>query len=96
VFLVSTSTGRQTADAQLVTGNGFLTAIMVEADGTNAATVELHDGTGTSGTLLAKIIVDATLTNEAITFPHPVRFNTGLYLNVTGTGCGATIHYSRG
>jgi hypothetical protein len=73
------------------TGAGALTAIEVYADGTNEATVTLYDSiTAASGTLLTKQIVKAGDKFGGRPFSK-LKFKTGLYLTVTGTGAACHV-----
>jgi hypothetical protein len=82
----SISSGVLNADTLIATGRNRVNAITVLTDGTNAATVELYDNTAASGTkrVVGKC-VGANLINH-ILFDNPVRFENGIYADVTGTG----------
>lgn len=93
----STSSGRQTASVAIMAAPGKLRGIMAEADGTNAATIIVYDNaTAASGTILAKIVVDAGLTYECLLPPGGIVANAGLYLSLSGTGAAAVVLYDRG
>lgn len=95
-MLVSQSSGLLTADGAISATSCYLTSIMVGADGTNAATVILYDNaSAASGTVVAKIIVDAGATAETMTFDSPVQCNNGLYLDIGGTGAEVVVHFSK-
>lgn len=92
------SSGLKSSSAAIATipasGKGLrVWGLSVEADGTNPATAILYDSTAASGTEVAKVIVDATLTHEADFFPVPVACATGLYLALSGTGAKAIVYY---
>lgn len=90
-----TSSGLKTADGVIVNRPCRLHGIMVGADGTNAATVVLHDNaSAASGTVVAKAIVDATATHENWHSDVGVECSNGLYLNIDGTGAEVIVHYS--
>ena len=90
------SSGLKTASAAIVSGPGLLRGLMVEADGTNAATVIVYDGLSAAGVELAKVIVDATLTFEQAFIPEAgVSADTGIYLSIAGTGCKAIVLYDK-
>lgn len=90
------SSGRKTASAAIVTGSGKLRGVIAEADGTNAATITVYDGTSAAGTELCKIIVDATATYESLVFEHGISADTGIYLALSGTGAAAIVLYDKG
>lgn len=91
------SSGRKTADVTIMAQPGKLMALSVEADGTNAATVILYDNaTAASGNELAKIVVDAGLTEASIVFNHPVEALNGIYADLTGTGAACIVYYELG
>jgi hypothetical protein len=89
------SSGLKTASAAIVTGPGKLRGVMVEADGTNAATVVIYDALSATGTELAKVIVDATLTYDQMIFESGISADTGIYLSIAGTGCKAIVLYDK-
>lgn len=79
-------------------GPGRLRGLSVIADGTNAATVILYDNaSAASGTVLAKVVVDATLTYADLNLPAAgVICNEGIYLDVSGTGAECVVYFDRG
>lgn len=90
------TSGLKTADAAILNQSGHLHSLMVIADGTNAATVVLYDNaSAASGTVLAKIIVDATSTFESFTALEGIECANGIYADVTGTGAEYVVHYSK-
>lgn len=93
-----TSSGLKTADGVISNAAGRLHGLCVGTDGTNAATIIVYDNaTAASGTVLAKVVVDATATHENIMLPEQgVECLNGLYLDVTGTGAEVVVYYSRG
>lgn len=93
----SQSSGLKTADGIIMARPGKLTSIMVTADNTNAASVILYDNaSAASGTVLAKLIVDATSTHESISFTCPIDCLNGIYLDIGGTGAEVIVHYQLG
>lgn len=89
-----TSSGLLTADGAIYAGPAKLHAILAGADNTNAATIIIYDNaSAASGTVLAKVIVDATTTNVSVSELNVVA-NNGLYLDIAGTGAEVVIHYS--
>lgn len=90
----SQSSGLLVADGAVNARACRLHSIQVIADGTNAATAILYDNaSAASGTVVAKIIVDATATYED--FYCDVECKNGLYLDLTGTGCEVIVHFSQ-
>jgi len=93
----SQSSGLKSADAAIMAQPGKLTSLMVCADGTNAATVVLYDNaSAASGTVIAKIIVDAGATQESFSVDFPIDCLNGIYADVTGTGAEYIVHYQLG
>ena len=91
----STSSGLKDADAVIHARPCRVMSIIAIADGTNAATIDLYDNaSAASGTLLAKIIVDAGLVYEQFHIDGGITANNGVYLDLTGTGAKAIVHYA--
>ena len=89
------SSGLKSADAVICDRSCRLLSVQVIADGTNAATAILYDNaSAASGTVVSKIIVDATLTFESFQSTCGIECSNGLYLDVTGTGCEVVVHYA--
>ena len=91
----ATSSSLLSADAAVYARPCRLMGLQVLADGTNAATVQLHDNaSAASGTTVAKVVVDATLTTDYATIPPGgVVCNNGIYANVTGTGAEFIVYF---
>lgn len=93
----SQSSGLKSADTAIMTQPGKLTSLIVCADGTNAATAVLYDNaSAASGTVLAKVIVDAGATQEHVSFDYPIDCLQGIYLDISGTGAECIVHYQLG
>lgn len=94
----STSSGLKSADGIILAMPGRLMGLQVNADGTNQATVVLYDNaSAASGTVLAKVIVDATLTSEELVVGEAgVVVNNGIYADVTGTGAEFIVYFTPG
>ena len=80
--------GEQTATANIVTGTGILTQIIVATDGTNAPTINLYDTAATETTV--KLIPSWTVTTSSADRMQvlPIdneRFFKGIYATVSGT-----------
>ncbi len=90
--LIATTAGVAVSDMP-----GKLRGVIAGADGTNAATVTVYDNpSAASGTILAKIVVDATLTHESFLPPGGIVVNRGLFVVVAGTGSEAIIYFDKG
>ena len=89
----SISSGVKNTDTLLFTGRNRVNALTVLTDGTNAATVDLKDGTTSSGTIkVTGKCVGASLINHII-FENPVLFEDGIYIDLTGTGATCIVYY---
>lgn len=95
---VATSSGLKSSSAVIAARPARLLGLQVLADGTNAATVIIYDNaSAASGTILAKVIVDATLTAQDARIPLcGVAANNGIYASISGTGAECIVHYSLG
>lgn len=93
-----TSSGLVSASAVISAYPGRLRGLSVGADGTNAATVILYDNaSAASGTVLAKVVVDATTTHDEVHIPDDgVVVNNGIYASISGTGAECVVYYDRG
>lgn len=92
----STSSDRLTSDTAVVTGSGRVTGLLLEGDGTNAASVVLYDGTSAAGTILYKLLLKASsndLCYPGVLPEDGIVFNNGLYADLTGTGAACIVHY---
>ncbi len=91
--------GAQTASALIYTGEGVFHGIVVASDSANAITVSVYDGITATGTkLIPTRVVPTSATNrgETITPPNgPVRFYTGLYVEITCSGTAGYVAYFR-
>jgi hypothetical protein len=83
----------QTADVLVATGKAGLGAVLVTGDGANVATVTIWDNTAGSGTKIFEAVLPITQRSAFFSFPHPVRCDIGMYLDVTGTGATASVYY---
>lgn len=91
--------GNKDADALIRSGEGNFHGFAVATDATNACTFSFYDNTTTSGTLLMPtsiVTTSATDRMRVYTFNPPVRFNTGLYVDITCSGtCNYVVYTSR-
>lgn len=89
------SSGLKVADAAIAARPARLHSVQVIGDGTNAATAIIYDNaSAASGTVLAKIVVDAGATYEDWLSEVGVEALNGIYLDISGTGAEAVVHYS--
>jgi hypothetical protein len=90
---MNTSSGLKTSDGVIYAGPCRLKGVQVGADGTNAATAILYDNaSAASGTVVSKVIVDATLTHE--NHAMDIICNNGLYLDIGGTGAEVIVEFA--
>ena len=81
------------ATSQLVSSEaGVIGACIVLTDGVNNATIIVYDNTSGSGKVLYKFIVSGA-DNIGGAVNLPVRFDTGVYVSITGTGAAALIYF---
>lgn len=96
---VSYGSGNRTADALIFQGEGLFYGIGLTGDGTNATTVSIYDSlTGTGTLLFPTFVVAASPATQTLNINPPVRFNTGLFIDITVAGGGTTnyvVYYSR-
>lgn len=94
----ATCTGALAAGAsQSITANhALLLGIIVNTDGTNAATVTVFDNpSAASGKVLARMIVPgATRFANFTAGDWGIEAMTGLFVTVTGTGSEAIVYWS--
>lgn len=89
----SRSSGVISTDTLLWTGVNRVNALTVITDGTNAATVDLRDGTTVAGTIkIEGKCLGASLINHFI-FENPVYFETGIFIDLTGTGASCIVYF---
>lgn len=95
----SQSSDRRTSDAAILVGPGRLTGLILEGDGTNAATVVLYDNASTaSGTILYKMMLKASsndLVYPAVIPDGGIDCLNGIYADVTGTGAAYIVHFQK-
>lgn len=91
------SSGLLAVDTAICAAPAILDSIIVGADNTNAATIIIYDNaSAASGTVLAKIVVDATTTYAQFISVAGIVANNGLYADVSGTGAEFIVHFRRG
>ena len=87
----------KTADALIATGWTEMHGVIVTTDGTNAVTMDIHNGTTTAGAKIAPTITfPATPVTQAVSFNPPVSCSSGIYVNITTAGTVSyTVYYYR-
>lgn len=90
----ATTSGTKSADGIIFAGPVKLKGVLLNADGTNAATAVLYNNaSAASGTVVAKLQVDAGLVYESYSIDDGVMCTNGLYLDITGTGAECIVHF---
>jgi hypothetical protein len=90
----SLSTDLLTASAVVSDHKDYLNAVVVNADGTNIATVIVYDNaSAASGKVLAKVVVPASSRTQSIVFNRGVQSSNGLYISIAGIGAEAQVYY---
>jgi len=88
----------KTADALILTGNGWLYGIVAATDGTNAVTFKTYNNTEASGTKVhPDWIATTSATNRmsAISFDPPLIMTNGIYVDITTAGTVSYVVYYR-
>ena len=89
----------KSADALITTGPGYFHGITITGDGTNAITVDVHNGTTTGGEKIAPTIhciQSASVKTCTYSVDPAVYCGTGQYVNITTAGTiEYTVYYSR-
>ena len=96
MLMHATSSGAiaTTAGSQVVALESYVTDVQLLSNGTAAATMQVYDGTSTSGVLVASLTVPAsTIQGTFQPFNIPVCCNKGIFVVVTGTGAQGIVHY---
>jgi len=91
---VAASSGVKTGAVAIDTGGGYLTGVLVNTDGTNPATVILYDSLGASGTKVYQGGCAGATRHLPFAPAIPIKYDTGLYLDISGTGASCLIHYA--
>lgn len=87
-----------TADGQVVTGKGILTGVRLRG-GSDAATLDLYDGTSTGGRLIwlggaATLVVDQWSAPGADAGDGGgIPFEVGIYADISGTSAKAVVYF---
>jgi hypothetical protein len=93
------SSDQKTSSALILLGKGKMHGIIVSTDATNAQTFDAYDAVSATGVRLIPtwtVTTSATDRTQSISFYPPVNFETGLYINQSGSGTGKyVVYYSR-
>lgn len=88
----ATSSGLLSADAAVATKSAKIHSVIL-IGGSDAATVTVYDNpSAASGTVLVKLACAAGA-SEVYHAPVGIVVNNGIYVDVSGTGVGAVVHY---
>lgn len=92
VPFVGTPSGEKTSSALIITGPGYLCGLNINTDDTNNATIICYDSLTAANTKLwEQVVLGADITGGFFGFP-PIKFTTGLYLSIAGTGASANVY----
>lgn len=82
-----------TADAQITTTKANILGFILQPDGSNAATLVLHNEADDSKTASKRVAACRTPATESreVLFPKPMYCNEGIYADIGGTGAIAFI-----
>lgn len=90
----SQSSGLKTSDAAVLESAGYLTGVLILADGTNEAIVVIYDNaSAASGNIIFKGIVAAGKKFGGGLFSSQIRFKNGCYVDVSGTNAAYIVYY---
>lgn len=95
------TSGLLSTDTQIRTDECKVVAVIPIANGTDQATISVHDAASSAdasdANKIAELIVDAGLTaGPILEVDRGITCNNGIYLNLTGTGAKAIVLYSIG
>ena len=76
--------------ANVVAAAGYVSSLTVKGDGTNLATIILHNATSGTGSAVYTLTAKET---ASVSFNPPIRLDTGVRVTVNGTGCNYAIAY---
>jgi hypothetical protein len=89
------STGAADEDGVVRTGRGYLCGVVLTTNGQANATIALYDNTSDDGKVVLSFTVVGADYYGGVTFPNPVRFIKGLFLDISGTGATAYVFWTR-
>lgn len=87
------TSGLLSSDTVIFQGRGMLNAVQGYGDGTNVATINVYDGLDNTGKLLGRVVVLAGEQVSGGNINTPVRFEVGLFIQITGIGAGGLLHW---
>jgi hypothetical protein len=89
----------KTASALIYTGDALFGGFIVAMDGTNAVTIDVYDGTNSSGTkIIPQTVIPTSATNRSysLSIDPGLHVYTGIYVVVSvagGGSCAYTVYY---
>lgn len=90
------SSGLKNSDTAISARPGELCGILIVTDGTNDATAIVYDNASTaSGTKLFQGKVVGTANFGGATWEVPIIANSGIYVDITGTGATYIVYFRR-
>ena len=88
---------RVTADTDVTTVGSFLKSVILDTDGTNAATVVIKDGTAAGGTAIASLRAPGA--GPSVIWragdQQGVYVASGIGLDLTGTGAAVAVEFEQ-
>ena len=88
------SSGLKNVSAPLLKSPGRITGILLITDGSNDASITIHDSDKLAeGTILFKGTISGPSNFGGATFEIPVRAKRGIYARLEGTGASYVIYY---
>jgi len=91
----SITSGEQTADGLIFTGQANITAIQVVTDGTNDAKIIIYDNTSAAGRVVFECTVTGASHYGGRVFVPPIELYDGIYADISGTGASYFVEYAR-
>ena len=77
---------QMTASGIMKSGSGYLAGFIAVSAGADDIDLTLHDNTAASGAVLhVSLNIAASANSVMVTFPKPIKFNTGVYATIAGT-----------
>lgn len=87
------SSGSLTASGIVSTFRTAVSGVIVNADGTNAATVNIYDGQSTGGTKIMTVAVKAGDVFTQVFPKKSIQSTNGIYAEIIGTGASAYVYH---
>lgn len=78
---------------EAVAGGGAFFGILIKTDGTNNATISVNNGNGGKELIPNSTVIPGTTRLAAITFDPPLKYTTGVYVTISGTGASYQVLY---